>query len=80
MKIADIKVGRRYQNKNGSAERLVVRIGEDKAEWYSCSPPPDEPAVYYLQTKGPYSGKTFCFYISSFAKWAAKEAPEPTTE
>jgi hypothetical protein len=70
-----IEVGKTYRNKGpGGTEREVLGIGNQYRpnNWYRN--PPNEPGVFYRQTKGPFAGETFTLFLSSFAKWAGKEA------
>jgi hypothetical protein len=71
----EIKVGKTYTNRGaGKTQRTVIAIGPEfrpSQFWNATGEPPnhDEPGVLFEQR-----GIGRNLYLSSFAKWAGKEA------
>ena len=76
MKPEEIHVGETYVNRGaGKTRRYVIAIGYEYQPdvWLSSSTPPDEPGVFYLDSRG----RQDTLYLSSFARWAGGIADEP---
>lgn len=68
----NLRVGATYRNRGkGRVTRTILGIGDEHRPklFFSPNEPPDEPGVYYRDSKG-REGR---LYVSSFASWAGGE-------